>query len=406
MTLYSYKARDPQGKELQGQLEADGFNSVQSKLLEQGLFPFNIQEVSKASSSILLKLFGRSKRFKPKHLATFTKQFELLFRVGMPVDQIIKTISFRAQDPGFKAALENIQRSLSSGSRLAEAFSLYPEYFPKIYISMLELGQSSGILDKTLHEMAIILEKESQMGSKIKMAMLYPKIVLFTLAVVTWAMLVFVFPRFASFYTGHDRELPLPTKIVMGASDFLSNYGLLFFLAILAIYVGWKRVRDWPKIQYWISRVAIKIPVFGKLNRLSSNARFAYLVSSLYRIGLPLPQALSVVAGTIPNLCYQEEIRKLKQKVEHGQSLHDGMESLEFFTPMIKETCAIGEHTGKLDVTLGSTGQFHDDEVNEMLNNLSTLIEPIMLFGIFGVVFLLALAVYLPMWNLSSVVLQ
>lgn len=398
MILFQYRARNAEGQELIGQMEAANEAFVKTALFGQGLFPVLIQRSSLAKKS--------SKSFKSKDLVSFTKQFEVMFSVGMPIDKILETLAKQASSPKLQKVLTEIQKDISAGMRLSEAFAKHPEHFNKLYVSMIEMGQTAGVLDKTLREMSLILHKEHNIRSKIKSALLYPKIVLFTLLVVTWAMLVFVFPPFKEFYAGQNATLPLPTLIVMGASDFVTTYWYLAVFTSVAIYLAWRQIRTIPTVKHGLSHLAFVIPVFGHLNLLSSNARFGHLVSALYRVGLPLPQTLAVVANTISNQCYCEEVLLLKDSLERGFSLSKGMEKTQYFSPMIKETCAVGEQTGKLDTTLDATANFYDGEIDELLENLGTLIEPFMLFLLFGAVLLLALAVYLPIWNMSKVVLH
>jgi type IV pilus assembly protein PilC len=322
------------------------------------------------------------------------------------MDRIIGILAEQAELAEIRSALQQIKTDVIGGARLAEAFSKFPDYFPPVYISMLELGQSAGILDKTLREMTELLEKEQNILSKLKTALLYPKIVGVTLIGVTWVMLVFVFPPFKSFYDSHQAVLPLPTRIVMNVSDILTQHWYLPLIVIPMSYFLWQRLKKIPSVDEKLSIAALKIPVFGHLNMMSSNARFANMVSALYRVGLPLPQILSVIATVMENHVQRREVELVKTQIESGKSLHEAMKPLKYFSPLIKETCLVGEQTGKLDTTLSSTGKFYNTEVDEMLANLSTLIEPFMLFGLFGIVLLLALAVYLPIWNVSNVVLQ
>ncbi|MES2503859.1 MAG: type II secretion system F family protein [Myxococcota bacterium] len=411
MTIFHYKARDSNGVEIIGELDAADQAAAMALLLEKGVFPVSINSGKadlKPTSSPLKKSISLPKRakFGPKELASFTRQFEVMFAVGMPVDKILLTLSRQAEHPTILAVLEDIQKSVSGGTRLSEAFAKYPKYFNKLYTSMLEMGQSAGVLDKTLHEISNILRKEHSIRTKVKSALLYPKIVMFTVLIVTWGMLVFVFPPFKSFYADQNAVLPLPTRIVMAMSDMLIHSWYIPLAIVVVSYLVWRRAKKIPYVEHLLGKLALNIPVFGLLNRLASNARFGHLVAALYRVGLPLPQTLAIVGETLPNIIFREEVALLKEGVEHGQSLSLGMTKSKCFSLLMKETCAVGEQTGKLDTTLDATAGFYDTELDELLDNLSTLIEPFMLFILFGIVLLLALAVYLPIWNMSKAVLH
>ncbi len=406
MPIFIYKARDQLGRPIVGQLNCENAMLAKLELKKQGLYPISVETKSSELSLKKILNFGSNRKFKTKDLANLTRQFEVLFTVGTPMERILSTLAQQAQHEGIKEALTMIHKDITGGMRIAEAFGRHPTYFSPLYTSMLEMGQAGGVLSQTLKEMAAILQKEHIITSKVKGALLYPEIVLVTLAAVSCMMLVFVFPPFKAFYAGHNAQLPLPTKIVIAMSDVIMNYWYIPVACFIAGFFAWTHFKKTPAGRLWISKAAFALPIFGRLNLLVANSRFGHLVSALYRSGLPLPLSLKVVADTMTNVCYAAEIRDLKTGLEHGRSMSQCMEKSRYFSAMVKEACAVGEQTGKLDVVLESTASFYDGEVDDLLANLTTLIEPIMLFFLFGAVMLLALAVYLPIWNLSRVVLH
>ncbi len=404
MPIFVYKARDKSGKPVQGELVGVDSVAIQEAVANKGLFPISVK--AKGIDNPFRALLAWRAKPKPQDLANLTRQLELMFAVGMPIDKALATLGRQIQHQGLREAINGVQRDVAGGMRLSRAFRRHPQYFNQLFTAMLEMGQAGGVLDKTLKEMATILQKEHHIQTKVKSATLYPKIVTGTLLVVSWAMLAFVFPPFKAFYAGHGADLPLPTKIMIALSDLVTTYWYIPVMSIIVFAVLWKRFKVTERGRYWLSVIAFRLPVFGKLNLLVANARFGHLISALYRAGLPLPQSLTVVADTMTNVCYAKEVRELRVGIEHGKSLSQSMENMQYFSPMVKETCAVGEQTGKLDIILDSTAVFYDGEIEDMLENLTTLIEPIMLFFLFGAVLMLALAVYLPIWNMSKVILH
>ncbi len=401
MPTFTFKARNQSGEAVVGELDGDSVNSIKEVISAKGLFPTNVQIKALEVSSF--SLF--QKKPTPKDIASMTRQFQAMFAVGTPMDRILSILARQLQNPSLKQAMIRIHKDVASGTRLSVAFRAFPQYFSPLYISMIEVGETGGVLDKTLREMALILQKETEITSKVKSAMLYPKIVLFVLGAVMWGMLAFVVPPFKTFYSRHGAELPTPTKIVLAMSELATSYWYIALFGGIAGYWLWKRFSKTALGQDWISRIAFKLPVFGRLNRLTANARFGHLLSGLYRAGVPIAHALAVVANTMSNIHYANDVLAVKKGLEQGNSLSKCMEQTKYFEPMVQEAVSVGEKTGQLDVLLDATATFYDAEIDDILKNLATLIEPILLVFLFSGVTLLALAIYMPIWNLSKVIL-
>lgn len=404
MPQFQYKARDAKGKLISGTMEGSSTTDIQRRLSLDGMYPL---EVSQAQAGLSLELPNFLQRKpKPKDIANMTRQFQVMFDVGIPVNKILGILSEQVIHKGLKQALTNIGQDVATGTPLSDAFEKYPQYFSELYTSMLRVGEKGGVLGRALLELASSLQKQHDLRSKIKSAMLYPKIVIGALVGVGWLMLAFVFPPFKAFYEDKGAELPMLTKMMIVLSDLVTVYWYVPVISIVAAAIGWKYAQKLEGVKLFLSLVAFKLPVFGKLNLIAANSHFGHLIASLYKAGLPLATALGVVATTITNQLYSKEVDSLRIALEKGQSLSQGMAGCKYFEPMVRESCAIGEQTGRLDVILKATTSFYDNEIDDMLKNLTTLIEPILLFFLFGAVLVLALAVYLPIWNLSDVVLS
>jgi len=402
MSSFRYKARDRSGQLITGEIEGENRWIIQQALVNQDLFPLSVQPKSFEFSWRSLKI----RKLKLKDLATFTRQFQMMFAVGTPMDRILAILERQTRHPGLKESLQKINQDVSAGLRLSEAFAKHSDYFSPFYTSMLAVGESGGILDKILTEIASILQKEHRIQAQVRSATLYPKLVAGTLVLMTIFLLIFVIPTFQEFYTNYSAKLPWQTELLVQTSRLFTHYWYLICSAAVVLFYGWKRFRKTPRGQHWVATLWLKLPIFGRLRRLIMNARFGHRISVLYRSGLPLSEALDIVADTMDYPKYAEEVRALRQAIHQGQSLSSAMEDKSFFTPMLIEATAVGEQTGKLDETLETTAHFYDEEVDDMLKTLSTLIEPILLFLIFGLIALVALAVYLPVWNLTRVILH
>lgn len=403
MNIFVYHARDALGQSIDGEISAASLEAALGQVEKKGLIPIKVKPKTE-NQSASSNWFER----KPsaKDMATFTRQFELMFSSGISIDKILQTLARQSANETFKKALDAIREDLASGTRMSHAFAKFPQYFSSLYVNMIETGQMGGIIDKTLKETSRILQKEHYLKSKVKSATLYPKIVVVVLVGVFWGMLSFVFPTFLEFYQGFSVELPLPTRIMIALSNITTNYWHVVLAVALALYFLWRKFSQTEKGQHFIGYWAFKIPVFGRLNNLVANSRFGHLTAALYRSGVALPQSLSVVASTVDNVKFTEEVQFLIQGVKQGRALSESMRQCSFFTPMMAEACLVGEQTGRLDQVLEATSGYYDEEIDDMVANLSALIEPIMLVFLFGAVLLLALAVYMPIWNMSKVVLS
>ncbi len=400
MTVFVYKARNKTGDQVSGTLEGPSVTMVKEALSSMGLFPVSVQP--RGFDVSLQSLLRR--KIKIHDLVNLTRQFEVMFSAGTPMDRILATLERQTKHEGLKDALGKIHKDVSSGMRLSDAFAKHPRYFDHLYTSMLSVGEIGGVLERTLKGMTGILGKEDRIKSKIKSATLYPKIVIFALIVVATLMLIFVIPVFSDFYAGYGAKLPLPTLILVGASKIVLGYWWLAALVVGAGVWGWRRFKKSQRGKEFTSYMQFHAPVFGKLHLLATNARFGHLLGALYKSGLPLTRSLEVVADTIDNIRYARDVHHLKEELDKGRSLSLAMDEGRYFTPLMKEVTSVGEQTGRLDEMLETTATFYDEEVDDMLKNLTTLLEPMLLFGIFGMVGLLALAVYMPVWNLSRVV--
>ena len=402
MPKYSYKARSMQGGLVQGTIEADNLIVAKTKLSEQGLIPI-VVNVTGGALQMNIKI---SKGVKAEELMLFTKQFGTLFRAGMGMESILGTLAIQCSSFNLKEALEIIKVDIQQGSSLAKAFGKHPFIFDDLYVNMLASGEEAGILEEVLDQLASVVEKDYAMKKGIKSAMLYPKIVIGVLVMAITALMYLVVPKFKSMFDSLGAELPLPTKILIGGCNFVRDYGLALLIGTVVVFVVYHKWSKTPKGRFLIDKFTFKLPIFGPLGLKVANARFANILACLYRSGLPVTKALSITAETIGNEAFMREVRVLQADVEKDHSIADSMRKLTYFTPIIVEATSIGEKTGSLDSMLNSMGEHYDVEISHITKNLSTMLEPILLVMIFGIVIVFALAIFLPMWGMHGAMLD
>ncbi|MBU0505393.1 MAG: type II secretion system F family protein [bacterium] len=403
MAFYTFKARSPNGVLITGEIEAESAKEAKQKVLERDLLPVSAELKSKSIS--LPSPLRSSKKNRIKDLIGFTRQFATMFKAGVPMERILGTLSKQTPNLELKAAIIEIGQDISGGASLMVSFSKHPVFFNELYVNMLNVGEQGGVLDQALLALSEILKREHKIIRGVKSATLYPKIVVVAFILVVTLLMMFVMPGFANFYAGFGAELPLPTRIMIGLSDFFVDYWYILFFMIITTFLSYKKFASTSKGALILDRLSFKVPVFGKLNLMVANARFGHLVSELYRSGLPLSKTLTVVGNTIGNKVFKNDIDDVRERMEAGTSLSEAMKDKPYFTPLLIESVSVGEQSGALDNVLTATAEFYDEEVSDMLEQLTTLLEPILLVGLFAMISLLAFAVFMPIWKTTQLVL-
>lgn len=404
MPLFAYRARDQRGILVTGYLEGLAAEVIRGLLSEQGLIPLSVKMVQRKNEWI--PQFHFLKKVKDEEIVLMTRQFHTLFKAGMSMESLLGTLSRQTKNKTLQETLQRIQTDISQGSTLAKAFAKHPKIFNDLYISMLEAGEEAGILEMVLKNLSELLDKEVEIRTGVKSATLYPKMVIAVLGIASTVMLMWVIPEFAKFYAHYDAELPLPTRILLGASHILRYYGWAVLLAGIGLYFALRRYYQTPKGKFRIDTWRWKIPVFGALSQKIANSRFAHILAALYQSGLSITKSLGLVEKVIENEVMAKDIRLIRAQIEKGQSIAEAMQNARSFTPMLIESTAIGEKTGSLDDMLRGLGEHYDVEIHHMIKNLTTLLEPLLLVFIFGMVALFALAIFLPIWSMSGAIMK
>ncbi len=344
------------------------------------------------------------RRVSEEEILIFTRQFQTLFKAGLGMEVILSTLSRQSQNKVFREILEEVRNDVSGGATLSKAFSKHPTIFREYYVNMLAAGEEAGILDETLKYLGDLLEKEYGIKASVKSATLYPKIVVFFLIAATTVLMTVVVPKFASFYGRYKAELPLPTKVMMMTSQLFTHYWYALALVSGAGWIAYRRFRKSYRGQLKLGQFSFKVPVFGPLNLRAVNARFCHILAALYRSGLPITRSLEITGATIENGAFRRDVEVVRADVMPGRSISQALGACHYFTPVTVEAVEAGEKAGSLDEMLESVGNHYDSEVSHTIKNLSTLLEPFLLVLIFAMVTLFALAIFLPIWNMSKVV--
>lgn len=403
MPLFYYKARNDKGELITGEIDSKSSDRLQEDLFSEGLIPISVKEIKSGGLSfqLLSDFFGK---VKAEELMIFTRQFYTLFRAGVSMDTILGTLSKQASSRKLKSVLEKIRTDIAGGASLSQAFGRHPKVFNELYVSMLSAGEEAGILDNVLYGLVKLMEKEDEIKRSIKTATLYPKIVITVLIGAVVVLMSFVVPKFTSFYGHYRAELPIATQILISTSNFIRGYWYIALVIMIIFVYLYKKYAASKTGRYKIDRLKLKLPVFGQLSVKIANSRFGHILGALYSSGLSMPHSLEVVSNVIGNEAYALEVRKLKDAIQKGSTLSDAMVSLNYFSPVMIETTAIGEKSGALDEMLTAIADHYELEVSHNIKNMTTLLEPLLLVAIFCVVTVMALAIFLPIWNMSSII--
>ena len=394
-SVFEWVGKDRQGRIVQGELRAAGEATAQNTLRRQGILVTKIKKRKMSSG----------KKIKPKDIALFTRQMATMMKAGVPLLQSFDIVGRGNPNPSVTRLLNEIRQDVETGTSLSIAFRRHPMYFDDLYCNLVEAGESAGILESLLDRLATYMEKTEAIKSKIKSALMYPISVIIVAFVVVTLIMLFVIPAFKEVFSSFGADLPAPTMFVIGMSEFFTTYWWLIF-GILGggIYFflqAWKRS---PKVQVFMDRALLKLPVFGALIDISCIARWTRTLSTMFAAGVPLVEALDSVGGASGNIIYKEATDKIQKSVSIGTSLAVAMTDANVFPSMVLQMCAIGEESGAIDHMLGKAADFYEAEVDEMVAGLSSLMEPIIIVFLGTIIGGIVVSMYLPIFKLGQVV--
>ncbi|MEK6244894.1 MAG: type II secretion system F family protein [Pseudomonadota bacterium] len=392
---FLWEGKDKAGKSVRGEIRAAGENMVNASLRRQGI------TVSKVKKQKL----GGGGSVSEKDVALFTRQMATMMKAGVPLLQAFDIVGKGASNPAVARLLMDIKTEVETGSSLAQAFRKYPLHFDALYCNLVAAGEAAGILEALLDRLAIYKEKTLAIKSKIKSALFYPVSIIVVAIAITAVIMIFVIPAFKDVFKSFGADLPMPTLVVMGISDWtVANWYILFPAMGGAVYgflQAWKRSLA---VQIFMDRLSLRMPVFGSLLRKAAIARWTRTLSTMFAAGVPLVEALDSVGGASGNYVYLQATIKIKNEVSTGTSLTVAMQNAEVFPAMVLQMCMIGEETGALDAMLGKVADFFEAEVDDAVEALSSLMEPIIMVVLGTLIGGMVIAMYLPIFKLGGAV--
>ena len=393
--VFEWEGKDRNGKVVRGETRAGGENQVQASLRRQGILPTKIKK----------RRMRSGKSIKPKDIAIFTRQLATMMKAGVPLLQAFDIVGRGNPNISVTRLLNDIRTDVETGTSLSSAFRKHPLYFNNLYCNLVEAGEAAGILEELLDRLATYMEKTEAIKSKIKSARMYPIAVIVVAFGVVTVIMIFVIPAFKQVFSSFGADLPAPTLFVIAMSEFFVAYWWLIFGVIgggfYFFFQAWRRNE---KMQHFMDRLMLRIPIFGALIEKSVVARWTRTLSTMFAAGVPLVEALDSVGGASGNAVYAVATEKIQQEVSTGTSLTAAMTNANIFPSMVIQMCAIGEESGSIDHMLGKAADFYEAEVDDMVAGLSSLMEPIIIVILGTIIGGIVVSMYLPIFKLGQVV--
>ena len=393
--LFEWEGKDRQGKLQRGELRAGSEAIVSASLRRQGILVTKVKK----------RRLTSGKAIKAKDISTFTRQMATMIKAGVPLLQSFDIVGRGHPNPNMSRLIMDIRGDVETGTSLSNAFRKHPKYFDALYCNLVEAGETAGMLELVLERLATYQEKSLAIRSKIKSALTYPIAVMVVAFVVVSIIMLFVVPVFTEVFSQFGASLPAPTLMVVAMSNFFVHYWYILFGTIFL--GGYFFLQSWKKsvkMQESMDRLLLRVPVFGKLVRLGALARWTRTLATMFGAGVPLVEALDAVGGAAGNIVYLRATEKIQQDVSTGTSLTTSMQTQGVFPPLVIQLTSIGEESGSLDSMLSKAADIYEAEVDELVKNLSALLEPIIIVFLGVIIGGLVVAMYLPIFNLGKVV--
>jgi len=394
---FTWEGMDKRGTRVKGRSLAPDEAALRADLRRQGIAPSRIRKQSNA-----LKAGGR---VKPEDIAVFSRQLATMLAAGIPMVQSFEIVGNGHEKPAMQKLILDVKADIEGGTSLHEALAKHPLYFDDLYVNLVEAGEQAGALENLLDKIATYKEKTEALKKKVKKALFYPAAVLVVAVVVTLILLIFVIPQFESLFKGFGADLPAFTQMVINLSRFVQDQGI--FIAMVIAGAVWAFIyfkKRSKAMRIFLDRVALKLPIIGPILNKAAIARYARTLSTMFAAGVPLVEALDSVAGATGNIVYEQAVEKMRDEVATGQRLQRAMENTGLFPNMVNQMIAVGEESGSLDEMSGKVATFYEQEVDNAVDAMSSLLEPLIMAILGVLVGGLVIAMYLPIFKLGAVV--
>jgi type IV pilus assembly protein PilC len=402
MAVFTYDAINAQGLELSGIIHAPDLNSARDQLQQRGLLPQSLREKAAAGEESARTAF---KKVKPKSLQVFSRQLATMIEAGVSVVAALVTLEEQTDDKYLREVIVDVRSDVESGVVLSRALARHPKVFNRLFVAMVEAGESSGTLDTVLDRVATQIEKETALKRRVRSAMIYPAVVITFATLVLIFMLLFIVPVFVKVFDELNGQLPTPTRIVMGASNTLRDYWFLIFPAIGLTIYGFRRLKRTEQGRQRWDKFRLRIPMkIGDVVQKIALARFSRTLATLIAAGVDIITALEITGGTAGNYVIEDALVRTRERVHEGVPISQPLAEDPIFPPMVSQMVRIGEETGELDKMLGKIADFYEDEVDASIQSLTSIIEPILMIGVGAMVGTIVISMYLPMFKLLTLI--
>ncbi len=402
MATFKYRVRDRLGKAMTGTIEAPTIEVAGNHLYQTGYFPIAIEEGATSASINLSDIRKRFQKVKPEEIIVFSQQLSTLYKAGLPLLSGLRGLRDEILNQKFRQILDEIGLKVEGGNTLFQAMSEYADVFPVVYLNMIRAGETSGRLGESLDRYVTLANRELRTRQRVKETTRYPKIVISAVIIGFVVLLVFVIPRFAQVFAQFKTTLPLPTRIMVGTNNLFHHYWYLILPIFLFAPILLKRYIQTEKGRLFWDRFKTRIPGLGRLFIVAALSRFAHTFVMLNKSGIPIMQTLEITSATVDNTFLSQSIAEISRQIREGKSLADAMRESGRFTPLVIQMVGVGESTGTLDEMLIRITEYYDIELENSVKKMTTYIEPVLTLFMGAVALFLALAVFLPWWNMAS----
>jgi len=402
MAVFTWEGMKKTGEIVKGNIEAQNESAVVALLRQQDIRPINVKEKKAVFDISKFNLF--KEKVKGKELAVFTRQFATMIDAGLPLVQCLEILGSQQQNKTFQKTIKDVKASVEGGSTFAAALKKHPDIFDSLYTNLVSAGEVGGMLDTILARLATYIEKAENLKGKVKGAMIYPIVVLTVAAGAVAILLLFVIPIFAKMFADVGAALPAPTQFVLDLSNFLKHYIIYIIIGIAAIYFAVRSYYRTANGRLVIDGLMLKLPVFGDIIRKNAVARFTRTLSTMISSGVPVMDGLEIVARTSGNQIIENAIMKARESIAAGKTISEPLAQTKVFPSMVVQMISVGEATGNMDAMLSKIADFYDEEVDAAVAAMTSLIEPLLIVFLGGVIGGLVVAMYLPIFKIASTI--
>jgi type IV pilus assembly protein PilC len=408
MPQFFYEALDKGGKQVKGIIDASSEDVIIEKLHGMGYYPLKVvphkrkaTEMDLFALPVLRSIFHRV-RF--KHLVTFTRQLATLIDAGLPILRSLFILQEQQESVVFKQKIADMAKDIESGSSLSEAMGKHKKIFDTLYVNMVRAGEIGGVLENVLNKIAEFLEKRQALKSKVRSAMMYPLVVSVLATLIVSFILIFIIPRFAEIFTSLGATLPGPTMMLVHASNILLHHGIWVLIGVIILFLIYRKVNKTKWGKYFLDRVKMRIPGIGELIKKVAISRFADTLSTLINSGVPILQALDIVRDTSGNEVISRAMENVYNSVKDGETIHEPLAAAKVFPPLVVHMVAVGEETGAIDHMLTKVAEAYEREVSDMVNALTSIMEPLLIVFLGVIIGTIVIALYLPYFMIPQIV--